>query len=67
MLSNRQYPSETYRHDDLFMNAAMMQLATYEIDITIEQPSFGQKSFSVLAAKCDVTTALVCQNDVKKS
>ena len=39
----RPYPSKTHRSDDLFINAAIMQLATYEIDITIEQPSFGQK------------------------
>ena len=34
---------KTHRSDDLFINAAIMQLATYEIDITFEQPSFGQK------------------------
>ena len=39
----RPYPSKTHRSDDLFINAAIMQLATYEIDITIEQLSFGQK------------------------
>ena len=39
----RPYPSKTHRSDDLFINAVNMQLATYEIDITIEQPSFGQK------------------------
>ena len=39
----RPYLSETHRSDDLFINAAIMQLATYEIDITIEQPNFGQK------------------------
>ena len=39
----RPYPSVTHRSDDLFINAAIMQLATYEIDITIEQPSFGQQ------------------------
>ena len=39
----RPYPSKTHRSDDLFINAAIMQLATYEIDITIEQPSFGQQ------------------------
>ena len=39
----RPHPSKTHRSDDLFINAAVMQLATYEIDITIEQPSFGQK------------------------
>ena len=39
----RPYPSKTHRSDDLFINAAIMQLVTYEIDITIEQPSFGQK------------------------
>ena len=27
----------------MFVNTAIMQLATYEIGITIEQPSFGQK------------------------
>ena len=39
----RPYPSKTHHSDDLFINAAIMQLATYENDITIEQPSFGQK------------------------
>ena len=39
----RPHPSKTHRCDDLFINAAIMQQATYEIDITIEQPSFGQK------------------------
>ena len=39
----RPYPSKTRRSDDLFLNAAIVQLATYEVDITIEQPSFGQK------------------------
>ena len=39
---NRPYPSITHRSGDLFINAAIVQLATYEIDITIEQPSFGQ-------------------------
>ena len=37
------YPSKTHRSDDLFVNVAIMQLATYEIDVTIEQPSFGQQ------------------------
>ena len=39
----RQYPSKIHRSGDLFINAAIMQLVTYETDITIEQPSFGQK------------------------
>ena len=40
----RPYPSKTHLcSDDLFINVAIIQLATYEIDITIEQPSFGQK------------------------
>ena len=40
----RPYPSKTHCSDDLFIiNAAIMQLATYEIDITIERPSFSQK------------------------
>ena len=39
----RPQPSKTHRYDDLFVNAAIMQLAKYKIDITIEQPSFGQK------------------------
>ena len=39
----RPYPSKTHRSDDLFINAAIMQLATYEIGIMIEQSSFGQK------------------------
>ena len=37
----RPYTSKTHRSDDLFIYAAIMKLATYEIDITIEQPSFG--------------------------
>ena len=43
-----------------------MQLAKYEIDITIEQPSFDQKVGRVPMAKCDITTALVRQNNVTK-
>ena len=39
----RPYRSETHCSVDLFINAASMQLATYEIDITIEQPSFGKR------------------------
>ena len=39
----RPYPSKTHRCDDLLINAAIMQLATYEIYITIEHPSFSQK------------------------
>ena len=39
----RPYTSKTHRSDDLSIYAAIMKLATYEIDITIEQPSFGQK------------------------
>ena len=39
----RPYPSKTHRSDDLFINVTIVQLATYEFDITIEQPSFGQK------------------------
>ena len=39
----RPYPSKPRRSDDLFINAAVMQSATYEIGITIEQSSFGQK------------------------
>ena len=39
----RPYPSKTHRSNDLFINAAVMQLATYEIDIMIERPSFGQQ------------------------
>ena len=39
----RPYPSKTHRSDDLFINVAIMQIATCKIDITIEQPSFGQK------------------------
>ena len=45
----RPYPSITHRSDDVFINAAILQLATYEIDITIEQPSFGQQSRASLA------------------
>ena len=63
----RPYPSKTCRCDDLFINAAIMQLAACEIDITIEQPSFGQKVGQCSSAKCDVTTALVHHNDVTKS
>ena len=40
---NRPCPSTTHRCGDLFTNTAIMQLAAYEIDITIEQLSFGQK------------------------
>ena len=40
---NRPYQSTTHRSGDLFINAAIMQLVTHEIDITIEQSSFGQK------------------------
>ena len=40
---NRSCPSTTHRSGDLSINAAVEQLATYEIDLTIEQPSFGQK------------------------
>ena len=61
------YPNKTHRSDNLFINAAIMQLATYGIDVTIEQPSFGQKVGQCSSAKCDVTTALVHQNDVTKS
>ena len=39
----RPYPDKTRRSDNFFINVAIMQLATYEIDITIEQPSFGQE------------------------
>ena len=39
----RPHPSTTHRSGELFINTAIMQLATYEIDITIEQPSFSQK------------------------
>ena len=38
---NIPYPSTTLRCGDSFTNAAITQLATYEIDITIEQPSFS--------------------------
>ena len=37
------YPSKTHRTGDLFINTDIMQLTAYEIYITIEQPSFGQK------------------------
>ena len=37
------YPSKTHCSGDLFVHTAIMQLATYEIGITIEQLSFGQK------------------------
>ena len=40
---NRPCPSTAHRGGDLFINEAIMQLPTYEIDIMIEQPSFGQK------------------------
>ena len=39
----RPHPSKIHRSDDLFINAAIMKLATYEIDIAIEQPTVGQK------------------------
>ena len=35
--------STTDRCGDLFINTAIVQLAVYEIDITIEQPNFAQK------------------------
>ena len=35
--------SKRHRAGDLIINTAIMQLATYEIDITVEQPSFDQK------------------------
>ena len=40
---NRPNTSTTHRSDDLFINTAVTQLATYEIDFTIKQPSFGEK------------------------
>ena len=36
---NRPHPSTTHCSGDLFINIAIMQLATYEIYITIEQMS----------------------------
>ena len=64
---NRPYPSTTHRSDDLFINTAIiiMQLATYQMDITIKLPSFGQKVGQ--CSKCDATLALVRQNGVTKS
>ena len=40
---NRPCPSTTHRCGNFFINTAIMQLAAYEIDSTIEQPSFDQK------------------------
>ena len=37
-----------------------------EIDVVINNGDDEMKSVSVIAAKCDVTRALVHQNDVKK-
>ena len=59
---NRPCPRTTHRCGELFLNTAIMQLAAYEIDRAL-----ARKSVSVLAAKCDVTTALVRQNDITKS
>ena len=36
-------PTKTRRSGDLFINTAITLRATQENDITIEQPSFGQK------------------------
>ena len=63
----RPCPSTTHRSDDLFINAAIMKLATFKIDIRSNSRALARKSVSVLAAKCDVTTALVRQNNVTKS
>ena len=65
---NRPNTSKTHRADDLFINAAIMQLNLH-IKLTSQSSSraLARKSVSVIAAKCDVTTALVRQNDVKKS
>ena len=56
----RPYTSKTHRSDDLFINAAIMQLATYEIDITIEQASFafGQKVGQCYCGKVALPLAL---------
>ena len=40
---NRPCPGTTQRCGGLFINTAIMQLAAYEMYITIEQPSVGQK------------------------
>ena len=48
-----------------------MQLAAYEIDITIEQPSFGQKVGQCASREMwrhnGLSLDLVCQNYVMKS
>ena len=41
-VSHRDF-STAHRSGDLFINAAITQLATCEVDVTFEQPSFGQK------------------------
>ena len=64
----RPYSIKTHRSGDLFINAAIMQLAAYEIDTSrSSNRALARKSVSVLAAKCDITTALVRQNDITKS
>ena len=62
------YLNKPHRSDDLFINAAIMQLNLH-IKLTSRSSSraLARKSVSVIAAKYDVTTALVRQNDVKKS
>ena len=51
-----------------YLNAAIMQLNLH-LKLTSRSSSRAlvRKSDSIIAAKCDVTTALVRQNDVKKS
>ena len=54
---------KSHHSDDLFINAAIMQLATSRSS----SRALAGKSVSVPTAKCDVTTALVRQNNVTKS
>ena len=64
----RPHPSKTHSSDDLFINAAIMQLNLHiKLASRSSSGALASKSVSVIAAKCDVTTALVRQNVVKKS
>ena len=64
---NRPNTSKTHHSDDLFINAVIMQLNLHiKLTSRSSNRALARKSVSVIAAKCDVTTALD-QNDVKKS
>ena len=60
------YTSKSHRSDNLFINAAIMKLATHELTLRSSSRALARKSVSVIAAKCDVTKALVRQNYVTK-